>query len=199
MIFFNVARVILWPFAKILYGLRTTGLDNIPKKGRVILVSNHVHLIDPGLHAMCIPRSFRAMAKEELFKNRIVGFFMWLLGAFPVKRGRADKSGIEYAAQILNDEKMLMIFPEGTRSKRGKLAEFKGGVAILNRMTGAPIVPAAIIAPRGVKPFHYIRIKYGKPISHDELWTGTKDLDVVAGRVRRRVAELMEEANNGDC
>ncbi|MEW6685524.1 MAG: lysophospholipid acyltransferase family protein [Candidatus Edwardsbacteria bacterium] len=130
---------------KFLFGLKIKGRQKIPEKGGVIIVSNHLSYLDPPLLGAAVNREIYFLAKEELFKhNRI---FTWLLTAFnaiPLKRGGGNKKAIKTALEVLKTDRILAIFPEGTRSKTGKLLPMKSGAAWLASLTKVPILPVYI-------------------------------------------------------
>ena len=195
MLLFRVLRVLVKPFALLLYGLRHEGRDNIPRRGSFIIASNHLHLIDPGLHGLCSRRTFKTMAKNELMHAGIFTVLLKTLGAFGVKRGTGDKAALDQAVEFLNAGDGLLIFPEGTRSKTGELGAFKPGVAYIAKKTNAPIIPAAIIARKGIPVFSKVVVRYGEPITPEQLvWdvNTPEGRKAVCGLIRDRVAALQE-------
>lgn len=196
MILLRILRTLIKPVAWLLYGLRHEGRENIPSDGAFIIASNHVHLIDPALHVLCNRRTFKIMAKNELMHAGLVSPLLRALGAFGVKRGTGDRAALDKAVEYLKRGDGLLIFPEGTRSKTGELGGFKPGVAYIQNLTGAPIIPAAIIARRGMPVFSKVVVRYGRPIMPGE---GGADLSTPAGRkelcalIRSRVLELYPE------
>ena len=133
---------ILKPFMWLFFPHKVIGLENLPK-GRALLCANHASGWDPVIIAVSMPARTRvaAMGKEELFKIPVVGWFIRKVGAFPVKRGSNDVAAMKESLKALNDEKYLMIFPEGTRVDYPGQVEAKGGVAVLSTRTQSPIVP----------------------------------------------------------
>ncbi len=121
--------------------VRVSGLENIPELGRVILISNHISNYDAPFIACSINRRFHAMAKVELYKNKVFGRLLYLLGAFPVKRGEGDIGAIKMAMKILKREDALLIFPEGTRGNGKEILSFNSGFAVLAEKMNAPVVP----------------------------------------------------------
>ena len=122
-----------------------THFDRIPKGG-VIIASNHVSSADPAMMASAIyPRSPRYMAKIELFqKEPIIGYLFALSGAFPVRRGAADRLAIREAERLLSEGAALGMFPEGHRSDTGAMMEAHSGTALLALRSRAPIVAVGI-------------------------------------------------------
>lgn len=179
--FYKIFKMLcrLW-FGTIL-GTRVIGMENIPKDGAFILAANHVSNWDPPFLGAFMEREVCYMGKEELFKNPIMAAICRGLHVFPVKRGAADKTAIKTAVKILKDGKCFGIFPEGTRSKTGKLGKAEPGVSLIAAMTKAPIIPAAIINTEKIfskeKFFPRLAVVYGTPLK----FTGsTKDKEALA-------------------
>ncbi len=191
---FRFARFLARIIGRLMYNISYEGRDNIPDKGAVIIASNHINLVDPGLHAICVKRTFRTMAKVELFRHKLLAAILRPLGAFPVTRGKADKHAFSTAANVLKEGDALLIFPEGTRSKTGELGLFKAGAVALCAMTKAPIVPAAMIQEKNIKLFDMVHIVYGKPITYEELGledTSSTNLRRASEIVHDKVAEML--------
>lgn len=169
------------------------GAENIPKDGAFILAANHVSNWDPPFLGTFIDREVCYMGKEELFKNPIMAWVCRNLYVFPVKRGTADKTAIKTAIKILKDGKCFGIFPEGTRSKTGKLGKAESGVSLIAAMTKAPIIPAAIVNTEKIfsraEKFPRLAVVYGTPIKFSG---STKDKDAMANFAQ----ELMNEIAN---
>lgn len=168
---YRFAMTILPPIFKLFYRYKIIGKENIPQDGRVLICSNHTVYKDPiflGLSAK--PRQVFFMAKQELFKNKFVGFIIRKLGAFPVERA-GGASAIKHGIDLLENDEALGIFIEGTRSKTGELLKPKPGVILLSYDTKAPIVPMAIVGKNGKPPKIFSRtvVRIGKPIAFEEL------------------------------
>lgn len=190
--FFKALQILLSRPGRWFFRLRFCGVENIPGGG-VVIASNHIHLTDPILHAFCLPFPFHTMAKKELFRFKPFGWLISRLGAFPVDRGHGDHGAVKRAVQIVEEEGPLLIFPEGTRSKTGALGAFKTGAAMISMLSGAPVVPALIYAPRGVGFRKGVVIEYGAPFCASDLGiteaTGAS-CRLMAGELRRRVEEM---------
>lgn len=143
--FYVIARAILRVILKIGFKARVEGESNVPSEGPVILVANHLSMLDPIVLGCAIPRPVRFMAKHELFSNRLFAWVLTSLGAFPVRRGQADREAFHKALEVLLKGQVLGIFPEGTRSLTGRLQAPYSGAVILAEKTGAPIVPVGIV------------------------------------------------------
>ena len=184
----------LW-FGKIL-GTKIIGLENIPKDGAFILAANHVSNFDPPFLGTFIDRIVNYMGKEELFKNPIMAAICRGLNVFPVKRGAADKTAIKTALKVLKSGKCLGIFPEGTRSKTGKLGKAESGVSVIAAMTKAPIIPAAIINTEKIfskqKKFPRLCVVYGKPLQFTGNAKDKEILNEFAQQIMFEIAKLKE-------
>ena len=175
---------------------RVYGRENIPKEGAVILAANHASNIDPPLMASLIERPVSYMAKIELFENPIFGAAIRRCHAFPVKRGASDRGAIKAAVTVLKEGHMLGLFPEGTRSKTGELQKAEAGIALIASMTGAPIVPVAILnshrifANGGLLP--QLRIMYGAPISFQGDRKSKEALDAFSAEIMAHIAQMRD-------
>lgn len=164
-----LARLILTPALHAYFSLEKTGHRNVPKKGPVILAANHRSFLDPFIVGMCIRRPVYFVAKKELFERRWQGWILNALGAFPIKRGESDEESMATAKAVLDRGDALVIFPEGTRHRKGPLGRPKRGVGRLALETGAPVIPIAMIgtdrARRGfvIRPV-WIRVRCGRPL-----------------------------------
>ena len=130
---------------------RVRGRDNIPSQGPLIVVANHLNLIDPPLLGVSLGRRASFMAKEELFRSKLASYFMGSLGAFPVSKGRLDRKALRRAMQVLADGLVLVIFPEGMRSRGGRLRAAFPGAARIALRSGVPIIPVGIAGTEKLK------------------------------------------------
>ena len=128
---YTILKPILWVLFKLGLRLNVEGTENIPQEGPLVIASNHLSLLDPPVIGVAATRKVHFMAKQELFVP-ILGDIYKALGAFPVRRGGADRAAIKHGIDILKDNKVLAIFPEGTRSLGGeKFLPFKSGAKVL--------------------------------------------------------------------
>lgn len=128
-----------------LWNVSVIGQHNVPATGPVILAANHIGTLDGPLLVAHTPRTL-ALAKSELFTSK-VGPFLHAAGQIPVSRDYADVRAVKRCLQVLRDERVLAIFPEGRRGL-GDMTDLKGGAAYLAMVSGAPIVPVAILGTR---------------------------------------------------
>ncbi len=186
-------------FFRLFGGLESIGRENIPKTGGVIICPNHVSHVDPPAVGVGIRRQVHFMAKEELFKVPVLGYCIRKVGAFPVRRGTADRKAIKRAMDLLDEGKVVCLFPEGTRSLDGKLQEPELGVGLIALKNGAPVVPVAVIGTDRVLPSgasrptrHRVRVVYGAPMRFDDL-SGASDraaMEEVGRRIMAAIADL---------
>lgn len=186
-----LAKYVMLFFFKVLHPYRIIGKENMPRSGRTLLCSNHVTLGDPIYLGCAIPgRQLHYMAKAELFKNKLIGGFLKSLGAFPISRGTGGAEGIQTAMQLLMDERVVCMFPEGTRSKTGEPLNPKTGVAMLAYKTQCTIVPVCIIGEGGTPPkiFKKMVVNIGKPIPFEALGL-TEESSMQYRRASREIFE----------
>jgi 1-acyl-sn-glycerol-3-phosphate acyltransferase len=135
------------PLLNILFRWKAEGRENIPPTGPVILVANHVHVLDPVLLQFSCPRWITFMAKEELFRSRLLGFWVRWAGAFPIRRGGqiSEKQKIlDLVRDRLEGGGVLGMFPEGRRSRDGKLVKGRPGSAVIASRADAAVLPVGI-------------------------------------------------------
>lgn len=157
-------------------GLRVTGLENIPRRGPLLVCPNHVSHLDPPVIACSMNRPVTFMAKSELFDHGGFGALIRSLGAFPVRRGEGDTEAIRTSIKLLGEGKALLMFPEGTRGEGDELLPVSKGVAMIAKRAGAPILPVGIAGthrkwPRGGKKPKWgrVTVSFGKPLRYEDF------------------------------
>lgn len=189
-------RPVLW-IMRGLWRIQVHGADNVPRRGGVILAANHIGILDGPLLVAISRRLCFAMAKHELFTG-IGGAIFAHVGQIAVNRRVVDKKAISRSIQVLRAEKVLAVFPEGVRGA-GEMTFAKGGAAYLALVTGAPIVPVAILGTReagqmiGQMPHRRapIHVVYGRPIQLPRAdWPRRKaQVAELTEQLRRQLAE----------
>ncbi len=171
LIYLLVSKIFVLPIYKFLFRGHLIGRDNIPKKNSFIMVSNHGSLLDPPFLGHALGRNISFMAKAELFKIPLLGFIIKACGAYPVKRGIADKNTIKTACKKLSDNNCIGIFIDGTRQKNGRVNKPKQGAALLAFKNQKLLLPVAIVNSHRLLKFKFcipffskIVIKVGKPV-----------------------------------
>jgi glycerol-3-phosphate dehydrogenase (NAD(P)+) len=191
----GVNSLVYWPMRVVLklailayFRVRRLGREHIPPGG-VILAANHRSFLDPFVIGCCLPRPIYFVAKRELFKNPIIGWFLNCMGAFPVRRGESDEESVATALALLERGQAVVIFPEGTRIRAGSLATPKRGVGRLALQSGAPVVPIAITGSEHardgwkIKPVR-VHLRCGAPLTYPRVEDPSPFL---AGEVTERI------------
>jgi 1-acyl-sn-glycerol-3-phosphate acyltransferase len=189
--FYQFAKAVVSSVLKPLYRIEVIGAENIPKEGSVLICSNHINNLDPPVVGITSPRPIHFMAKAELFKVPILKDIVKNLNAFPVKRGMGDREALRKGLAILNDNQVLGIFPEGTRSKDGKLGKGLAGAGFFALRTKAAVIPCAIIGP--YKPFKKLKVVYGPPIEMESLREKKASADEVTEVIMEHIQQLLEK------
>lgn len=192
---------ILRPLANLIvrsrYKIEYFGTENLPQTGGFILASNHIMALDPVVIAIACKRPLHFMAKNEIFRNKIAGWFFAGLNAFPVDRTKFDEDSINYAISIVKQGDVLGIFPEGTRSPDFTPKKGKGGACYIAKVCKCDVVPVSIYTSDKAKAGTKLTVRYGKPIPHEELKFDPesmrmKDLRYATNLIMQRITELWE-------
>ena len=193
-----VSKIIIFPIYKFIFRGSLIGKENIPQKGSFILVSNHGSLLDPPLLGHAIGRNISFMAKSELFRIPLLGFIIKSCGAYPVRRGMADKNTIKIACEKLSNNNSIGIFIDGTRQKDGRVNKPKQGAALLSLKNQKLLLPVAIINSHRLVRYKFfipfftkIIIKVGKPIKPPKT-TSKDDLVTVTNYLQETINNMFE-------
>ncbi len=203
--FYYTARLVLKMLLMLLTRCRVEGKENVPDKGALLVVANHVNLVDPPILGITLGRKMIFMAKKELFHSRMIGYFIRSLGAFPVHRGQLDRKAMQHAQQVLTDGLALLMFPEGMRSRSGRLRPAFSGSALIALRSGALILPVGIIGTEKIKGIAWllrrpqITVNIGHPFYlppvSSELTKGK--LAELTSSIMRHIAELLPKEYRG--
>lgn len=188
----RVARAFLGPWAYGPLRMRVSGREHLPASGPLLLVCNHVSQKDPPLVGVaCASRVLHYMAKEELFRVPLLGPFIASQGAFPVRRGGADRTALRLARAILARGDALLMFPEGTRSREGRLRRGWPGAGSLALERGVVAVPAAIWGSQ--ERLGPVRVAFGPPVDLAGVAAGSRSARAqeATDRLMAAVAALM--------
>jgi len=158
------------------FRIKSEGKENVPRKGPVIMLSNHQSFFDPMFNQLPIRRHIHFVARSTLYSAKFFGTLLASVKTIPIRRGEADIAAMKKIISVLKEGKMTCLYPEGTRSSDGKITEIKGGVSLLSRRSKAVIVPAVIDGafecwPRDSKwpKFGKVYVKYGEPFTPEQI------------------------------
>jgi 1-acyl-sn-glycerol-3-phosphate acyltransferase len=206
-LWYRFLQRVLQVLGVLVYGVRYWGRENIPTSGGVLIVSNHQSHFDPPLVGMGCRRRVNYLARDTLF-----GFapFAWLihsLDAIPIDREGIGLGGIKESLRRLKRGEMVLIFPEGTRTRDGQIAQFRPGFTVLAARSGAAILPVAVDGAYAAWPRKQkfpgrgrIHVRYGAPIMPEEI-NGRDErelLEEVERRVRQCQAEIRQKTAGND-
>ena len=203
MVLYQVARSAVSPVASVVWHPKVEGAHNIPLKGGVLLASNHLSFIDSVIIPLVAPRQVRFLAKADYFtgsgvKGTASRLWFETMGMIPVERddSQAAAKSLALAMQVLGAGQAFGIYPEGTRSRDGRLYRGHAGVAYLALTAGVPIVPVGLIGTDEVQPIGdnrlhrgRVTVRFGEPIDPVNAWAG-----VPAGRARRALTNQVMDA-----
>jgi len=142
--FYHFANVCLRIILRVLLDCHVTGLENVPGDGPLIVAISHASFLDPLMAGAFIPRDIVMMSKIENFQTPVLGTIVKLYGAFPIRRGEVDLQAMRTAIDVLRSGGALLMAPEGTRSKDGRLQKGHDGTALIAVRTGARVLPVSI-------------------------------------------------------
>jgi 1-acyl-sn-glycerol-3-phosphate acyltransferase len=199
-VWWDFCAFLCWSWLKLSYGLRRIHRDRVPRSGAILVISNHQSFLDPMVNGVTVwDRQFTALARDSLF----VGPFGWILrsvSARPIKREGGDLEAMKAALAELEAGRVVIIYPEGTRSPDGSLQEFKRGVLLLLKRAKPTVLPMGVEGtfdawPRG-RRLPRMRGKVvcvcGEPMSGEEL--ARLDGEKALAAMRDAVASAHDEA-----
>jgi 1-acyl-sn-glycerol-3-phosphate acyltransferase len=201
--YYQVGHAVLRPLSRALWRPTISGEENVPPTGGVILASNHLSFIDSFAIPLAAPRRVSFLAKDDYFtgtglRGRLQRSWMEGTGAIPVDRrsSRAAQESLDAALTVLRAGGAFGIYPEGTRSRDGRLYRGKTGVAWLALTAGVPVVPVALKGTQEIMPIGAslprlakVSVTFGKPIPVTERLAGMPQ-----GRARRELTDAVMDA-----
>ena len=182
----NLSYRLGWNFFRTLYTVyfrwRVFGAENVPESGGVILASNHASFLDPPLVGSGLNRGINYLARESLFRFPGMGALLRSWNAVPVDRDGGGAAGLKAILDRLLAGGGIILFPEGTRTRDGKLQPARSGIGLVVIKSTAPVVPVRVFGtfeafsrmqkfPRPKK----IAVKYGEPMRFEELRAEAKN------------------------
>ena len=192
---------------RLVFGLRSRGAEHVPAAGPVLLVANHVSVLDPPLIGGASARQLTFLAKAELFRVPLFGRLLRRLGAHPLRREGGDAGALRAALRVLKNGGAMLVFPEGTRGKEGILGPAKPGAGMLAVLAGAPVIPVYVNGsgrawPRGrrfPRPAK-VTVTFGPPLPMTVAGHASRkdDYEAVSRRMMAAIAGLRDSASSGD-
>ena len=192
---------------RLLFGLRSRGRGHVPAEGPVLLVANHVSVLDPLLIGAAAPRPLDSLAKAELFRIPLLGGLIRRLGAHPLRREGADAGALRAGLRILKTGGALLMFPEGTRGEEGVLGPAKPGAGMLAVLGGATVVPVYLSGsgrawPRGrwFPRLTRVTVTFGPPLPVAVGGRASRkdDYEAVSRAMMAAIAGLRDSASSTD-
>lgn len=198
--FHKLTYLIIYPPIKLLFRVKVVGKENIPKNGPFIIAGNHVSYLDPILAGCSVfPKSPNYFAKKQLFDIPFFGLLIKALGAFPAERERMDRNAIRIAIDVLKRKGILIIFPQGTRTK--EMDSVYNGAAYFAYKTKVPVLPVAIIGTDKIMPpgkrfprFPKVTVRIGKPLTAEGL--DKHNYQDLTKEIMGQIIKMMEKGRN---
>lgn len=201
---YRLLRYVVALLFRMIWRPRIVGLENVPRTGPVIIASNHLSFIDSVVIPIVVPRRVRFLAKAEYFegrglRGRGMTLFFRVVDAVPVRRDgqRASMAALHAALDVLRAGVAFGIYPEGTRSRDGRLYRGRTGVGWLALTSGAPVVPVALTGTDRMQPvgrrlprIRPLRICFGPPVD-PAPWRESVERTGGAGLARREITDAV--------
>lgn len=199
LLYYIIGPIIVYPMLRLMNRVRINHLDRLPMEGPVMLIANHLSLWDP-IYLFCmIHRRLNFMGKSELFEIPALSWILRHVHVFPVKRNALDRQALKTAAETLERGEALVIFPEGTRSKDGRLLPLKDGAALFAYRSDCTVIPLAISNTQKTFPKGFrqrIIFNFGEPIDMAPYKTMGKRgeaLTEITKEFTKRLEQLQKE------
>jgi 1-acyl-sn-glycerol-3-phosphate acyltransferase len=181
------------------------GKENVPRRGPLILASNHLNNADSPILTGTFPREIAWLTKAEWFRTPVIGRMFRMAGMIPVRRFEADLGALRKAQEVLKQGRVLGMFPEGTRSRVGYLQPAEPGTALIALRTGAPIQPVAIWGtenvklPRDIIGRTHAHVRFGKPFSLPKpARIDREEIERATAAIMESIAALLPEQYRGE-
>ena len=167
---YSVARFLLDGLLCAASGWEVRGREHVPRTGGLIVASNHISYMDPPLIGTAAVRVLHYLAKEELFRQPLLGPLITAFHAIPIRRGKADLSGLARAIEVLKSGAALIMFPEGSRMRDGELHPARPGVGMLAVGGNAMVVPCFISGSDRPNQWFLRRVKLSVSFGPARTW-----------------------------
>jgi len=176
---YKLFKLILGPIFKFYYNPKVIGKENIPEDGSILVVGNHIHLMDQCVPILSTKRVINYMAKKEYFDNKKVAWFFKSAGCIRVDRSKKDENAVSTALEVLENGGAIGLFPEGTRNKtKDLLLPFKFGAVSMANKTDSYLVPFGISGEYKFRSKNLV-VEFGKPfkVKNNDLESANKKLE----------------------
>ena len=184
--------------------IETRGSEYIPKKGGMLLLSNHLSYLDPFILATTATRELHYMARDNVFRIPVLKQIITSHNAYPVKRGAADRAALKHTISLLKAGNAVVIFPEGTRSADGTLGKAHDGASFIAHNADVPTIPVFLagadrLMPRKSKWIRPAKLStnYGPPIDFTEA-RKIQDKRVMHQRMSEQIMEAIAALRRGN-
>lgn len=199
-----IGWILSWTAARLIFRMKVHHKENIPKNDAFILASNHISFADPQFVGSVVKREIHFLAKKELFNNKIFANILRRVNTHPVNRTGFDKKLLETAVEVLQSGEPIIMFPEGTRGRNGKLLPARPGIGKIARMANVPVVPAYVSGTDKLSACFFGREKLvvvvGSPMNPEKIESYDDDKEgyrELANEIMNRIKDLKEEYNGG--
>ena len=201
MSFYNFMLKLFSIFSRTFFKFEVIGEENIPSEGNLIIAANHKSNLDPIFVASAVnkKRKMTAIAKEELFKNKILAKILNKVEIIPINRQNPGLGTIKRILKYIKNDYALVMFPEGTRSKTDDFNNAKAGLSLFATKAKAEIVPCTIYS--SYKLFKPAKIYFGKPISLEEYYKQkltSEDHERISGEVMDIIKQNYYKLEKGE-
>jgi len=203
--FYHIARIAVRIGLFFFTSCTLNGMKTIPKKGPLLIIANHLSVADPPLVSVSITRETVFMAKEELFSNWFTNYFIRSFGAFPVRRNSLDRNALKVADNVLEAGKVLVMFPESSRSSTGELEKAFPGAAMIALRNQVPVLPIAVTGTEVIHGYKWLLrrpkviLTVGNPFSLPQVKgkLSREKLEESTEIMMKHLAEILPEKYRG--
>jgi 1-acyl-sn-glycerol-3-phosphate acyltransferase len=196
---YRAGHMLCTAVAELAFRLKIHGRENLIEEGPAILASNHASYLDPPLVGVACRKEIFYLARKSLFEKPVLGPVLARVNCIPIDRDRGDVAAVRAILRLLKEGKRTLVFPEGTRSKDGKLQPARGGLGLIIAKSLAPVVPVRIFGSYAAFPrsggihFTQVTMVVGKPLIFTEADLGADErlaYQVLSDRVMAAIAAL---------
>lgn len=198
--FYGCFRGLFIALGRVLFRFRTDGAERVPNREGLLVAANHASYLDIPVLGCALPRRAYFLGRYDLFPNRLLGRILRNLGWIPMRHYRFDRDSFRTAVELIKRGEAVVIYPEGTRSKDGRLGPGKPGMGIIVAETGCRVLPVHLGGTHDVLPvgawwprLRPIRVRIGEPINFAAdaaQFAGKQFFQHVSRTVMERIADL---------